>query len=68
VLGQIVADLAELLVDDVEVVDQPLGGRRDRTLRLDGAGEQPVGIEQRSSVLADAGPDRVPARGRRGDR
>ncbi len=27
---QVVVDLAELLVDDVEVVDEPLGGRRDR--------------------------------------
>ena len=33
VRGQVVADLAELLVDDVEVVDEPLGGRRDRARR-----------------------------------
>ena len=32
---QVVADLAELLVDDGEVVDEPLGGRRDRAFVLD---------------------------------
>ena len=40
---QVVADLAELLVDDVEVVDEPLRGRRDRALVLDRPGQDPVG-------------------------
>ena len=33
--GQVVADLAELLVDDGEVVDEPLRGRRDRPFVFD---------------------------------
>ena len=32
---QVVADLANLFIDDREVVDEPLGRRRDRTLLLD---------------------------------
>ena len=40
--GQVVADLAELLVDDREVVDEPFGGRRDRTFVLDGPRQKTV--------------------------
>ena len=39
---QVVADLAYLFVDDREVVDEPLGRRRDRPLLLDGARQQAV--------------------------
>ncbi len=42
VRGKVVADLAQLLVDDREVVDQPLGRRRDRPLVLDRLGQGPV--------------------------
>ena len=58
VRGQVVADLAELLVDDGEVVDEPLGGRRDRPLVLDRAGQDAVRLEQDAAVLGDAGPRR----------
>ena len=44
--GQVVADLAELLVDDGEVVDQPFGGRRDRAFVLDRAGEDAVRLQR----------------------
>ena len=54
---QVVADLAELLVDDVEVVDEPLGGRRDRALVLDRPGQEAVGLEEDAAVLGDAGLD-----------
>ena len=43
---QIVADLADLLVDDVEVVDQPLRGRGDRPFLGDRPGEDPVRLDQ----------------------
>ena len=35
VLGQVVTDLAKLLVNDVIVVDEPFGGRRNRPFVLD---------------------------------
>ena len=68
VRGQVVADLAQLLVDDVEVVDEPFGGRRDRALVLDRTGQCAVGGEQDPPVLGDAGPERAPRRGSLGDR
>jgi hypothetical protein len=49
---QVVADLADLLVDDVEVVDQPFGSGRDRTLFPDRAGQNAVRLEQDATVLA----------------
>ena len=68
VRGQVVADLAELLVDDVEVVDEPFGGRRDRPFVLDRAGQDAVRLQQDAAVLGDAGPDGVSPTGRVGDR
>ncbi len=65
---QVVADLAELLVDDVEVVDEPLGGRRDRPFVLDRPGQDAVRLQQDAAVLGDAGPDGVSPTGRVGDR
>ena len=66
--GQVVVDLAELLVDDVEVVDEPLGRRRDRTVLLDRPGEDAVRLEEHAAVLGDAGLDGASAARRRGDR
>ena len=51
---QIVADLTELLVDDREVVDQPLGGRCDRPFLPDRMGEHAVRVHQDATVLDDA--------------
>ena len=51
---QVVADLAELLVDDVEVVDEPLGGRRDRALFADRPGDHAVRLDEDAAVLRDA--------------
>ena len=64
---QVVADLAELFVDDRVVVDEPLGRRRDRALVLDRAGEDAVRLEQDAAVLGDAGLDRGSPAGRVGD-
>jgi hypothetical protein len=61
VCRQVVADLAKLLVDDVEVVDQPFGGRGDRAFLRDRAREGPVRLEQDAAVLGDPGPDRAAA-------
>ena len=66
VRGQVVADLSELLVDDVEVVDQPLGSRRDRTFFLDGPGQNAVRLQQDAAVIGDSGPDRMSPPGRVG--
>jgi hypothetical protein len=49
-----VADVPQLLVDDVEVVDQPLRGRRDRPFLADLLGEHTVRLEEHPSVVADA--------------
>ena len=64
---QVVPDLADLLVDDVEVVDQPFGGRRDRAFSLDGARQGPVRREQDPAVLRDPRSDRAPLTGRIGN-
>jgi hypothetical protein len=64
---QVVADLAELFVDDRVVVDQPLGRRRDCALVLDRAGKDAVRLEQDAAVLGDAGLDRGSPAGRVGD-
>jgi hypothetical protein len=68
VRGQIVADLAELLVDDVEVVDEPLSGRRDRPLVLDGTGQGAVRLQEDATVVGDARPDGAAPAGLIGDR
>ena len=58
---QVVADLAELLVDDREVVDEPLCSRRDRSFVLDGAGQEAIRLHQDPAVLGDPWPDRLPS-------
>jgi hypothetical protein len=51
---QVFADLAELLLDDVEVVEEPLGGGRDRAVLADGVGQRAVGLDQHAAVLLGA--------------
>ncbi len=68
VRGQVVADLAELFVDDGEVVDEPLCGRRDRSFVLDRPGQDAVRLHQDAAVLGDAGPDGMTAPRPVGDR
>jgi hypothetical protein len=54
VARQVVADLTQLLVDDREVVDEPLGRWRDRAFVLDGASQQTVRVEEDVAVLGNA--------------
>ena len=54
---QVVTDLAELLVDDREVVDKPFGGRRDRAFVLDRPRQRSIGLDEDPSVLGDSRPD-----------
>ena len=51
---EIVADLPQLLVDDVEVVDEPFGRRNDRPLLTDGVGDHPIRFAEDASVVLDA--------------
>ena len=60
-------DLAELLVDDVVVVDEPLGGRCDRAVVLDRPSEDPIRLEEHAAVLGDAGLDGATPAGCVGD-
>jgi len=54
VARQVVADLAELLVDDGVVVDEPLGRRCDRTFVLDSPRQKAVRLQEDVAVLGDA--------------
>ena len=65
---QVVANLAQLLVDDVEVVEEPLGRRRDGLLVLDRPGQDAVRVEQDAAVLGDARSYGVSPTGRVGHR
>jgi len=60
--GQVVADLAELLLDDVEIVDEPLGRRRDGPLLADGAADRAIGRAQDAAVVVDTLQQALPAR------
>ena len=51
---QIVADLAQLFVDDVIIVDQPLCRRCDRTLLADCLGDGAIRFEQHPPVIQHA--------------
>ena len=53
---QVVADLADLLLDEVVVVEQPLGGRRDGAPFADRVGDGAIGGEQHARVVAEARP------------
>ncbi|HEV8242886.1 MAG TPA: hypothetical protein VGQ07_02750 [Nitrospirales bacterium] len=50
---QIIADLAKLFIDDVEVIDQPLGCGGNLMLFLNRPGNGPVGLQQHAPVLQD---------------
>ncbi len=51
---QVVADLAQLLVHDVEVVDEPFRRRRDRALLADGVGDHAVRVAKHAAVVFHA--------------
>ena len=64
---QIVTDLADLLLDEVIVVEQPFGGGGDRAALVDRAGDGAIRAEQSRFVLLQAGGERPPVRRSRGD-
>ena len=51
---QVVADFANLLFDDVKIIDQPFGRRRDRALLADCPRDIPIGVKQYSPIVAHA--------------
>ena len=51
---QVIADLAQLFVHHVEVIDQPFRRRRDRAFLPDGLGGQAIRLAQHASVVLDA--------------
>jgi hypothetical protein len=51
---QIVADLADLLFDEVVVVEQPLGGRRNGPPFADRARDVAIGLEQYGLIFFEA--------------
>ena len=69
---QVVIDLADLRLDDMVVVDQPFGGRRDCATLADRPGDGAMGVEQSAAVVLQArsqrpdgaGPGRDALRGR----
>ena len=48
---QVITYLAQLLVDDVVIVDQPLGRRCDGAFLTNGPGGCTVGLEEHSAVV-----------------
>ncbi len=58
---QVLADLAELVVHDVEVVDQPLRRRGDRALLADGFRDGAVGSKENAAVVDEPRQQAPPA-------
>ena len=52
---KVLTDLADLFLDDVEVVEQPLGRRSDRPAGVDGRTEATVGGHEHTFVVAQPG-------------
>jgi hypothetical protein len=65
---QIVANLADLLFDEVVVVEQPLGGRRDCTTFADRLRDGAISVEENRLVVLQPRGEGSPGRRRRGDR
>ena len=51
---EVLADLADLLFDEVVVIEQPFGGRRDRATFARGRRDGPIGGEQHQLVVAQS--------------
>ena len=64
---QVVANFANLLLDHVKIIDQPLRRRRDRALLANRARDTPIRVEQYAPVLPHARRDRPAAPRRVGD-
>ena len=46
---------ADLLFDQIKIIQQPLGRRRDPPILLGGLGDQVVGVEENPFVLIEPG-------------
>ena len=66
--GKIVADFANLLLDYVKIVDQPLGGGCDRAFLADRGCDRSIGIEQDPPVFPQPCRQPPPGLRLRGDR
>jgi hypothetical protein len=64
---QVIVDLAQLFIDDVIIVDQPLCRRRNRALLMDRPGDGTVGCEQDPSIFEYPGQQRTAFPWRRRD-
>ena len=62
---QVLADLADLLFDDVVVVEQPLGGRRDRPALARGSRDGAIRREQYRLVVTQPRAERRATNGPR---
>ena len=49
---EVLSDLAQDLFDDVEVVDEPLRGRRDRAFLSDHRGDRAIALEQHAPAVS----------------
>ena len=58
---QVLANLAQLLLDQVEIVDQPLACRRSRALWADGSGELTIGGKELPCILFHPSEQRPPS-------
>jgi hypothetical protein len=65
--GQIVANFADLLLDEVVVVEQPLGGRCDGTTLADRVCDGAIGFEQNRLVVLHSSGERSPGHRPQGD-
>jgi hypothetical protein len=65
---QILADLTDLFLDHVVVVEHPFGGGRDAASFVDGSGDRPIGGQQHLLVVAQARTERAAEPGRGADR
>ena len=55
---EVVADFTQLFVDDMEVLDQPFRGRRDRLSSAGAGGEHLVRLAQGARVIGNPGQQR----------
>ncbi len=58
---QVVADLPQLLVHDVEVIDEPFRRRRDRALLTDGVRDHSIRFTKHTTVVLDPPQETLPA-------
>lgn len=53
-MREVFADFTELFFDDVEVVEEPLGGGRDGAVLADRVGQRAIDFDEAAAVLLDA--------------